>query len=248
MQNRYAGDIGDYSKFILIKRLFKNQSIGLVWFLYPNETHNSDGLHINYQNYKLSDKELTSILQNIGISKQRSVYKMQKKLTKYFNDQKIKYFDEFIENNFHYTQREKLRKRWIEKAIKCIKNCNVVFLDPDNGIEVKSIKKTNKKSGKYVFFDEIEKFLKACEILVIYQHFPRIKHDIFIKNMFKTIRQKINGNYQIYALKFKPVSPRVYFILVKKEARNIFENNLKTFLNSHFSSEFELKAEDEYQK
>jgi len=66
MQNRYSGDIGDYSKFVLLKKLFGNEKIGLVWYLYPDETHNNDGLHKDYYKYenKLSDKELIQILEN----------------------------------------------------------------------------------------------------------------------------------------------------------------------------------------
>ena len=45
MQNRYSGDIGDYSKFVLLRKLFAADShrIGLVWYLYPDESHTNDG-------------------------------------------------------------------------------------------------------------------------------------------------------------------------------------------------------------
>ena len=41
MQNRYAGDIGDYSKLGLLRALhLAGFSIGLNWYLTPDETHN----------------------------------------------------------------------------------------------------------------------------------------------------------------------------------------------------------------
>ena len=45
MQNRYSGDIGDYSKFVLLRKLFAADShrIGLVCYLYPDESHTNDG-------------------------------------------------------------------------------------------------------------------------------------------------------------------------------------------------------------
>ena len=46
MQNRYTGDIGDFSKLGLLRALSNaGLSIGLNWYLTPNETHNEDGKH-----------------------------------------------------------------------------------------------------------------------------------------------------------------------------------------------------------
>lgn len=49
MQNRYTGDIGDFSKLGLL-RVLSNAGfrIGLNSHLTPNETHNDDGKHIKY--------------------------------------------------------------------------------------------------------------------------------------------------------------------------------------------------------
>ncbi|MBR3160173.1 MAG: hypothetical protein IKF14_13900 [Atopobiaceae bacterium] len=46
MQNRYTGDIGDFSKLGLLQVLHAaGLSIGLNWYLTPDETHNNDGCH-----------------------------------------------------------------------------------------------------------------------------------------------------------------------------------------------------------
>ncbi len=47
MQNRYTGDIGDFSKLGLLRVLHAARlSIGLNWYLTPDETHNNDGGHV----------------------------------------------------------------------------------------------------------------------------------------------------------------------------------------------------------
>lgn len=47
MQNRYAGDIGDFIKFALLRALSPDHNLGVAWYLYPDEGHNSDGKHID---------------------------------------------------------------------------------------------------------------------------------------------------------------------------------------------------------
>lgn len=56
LQNRYVGDVGDFGKYHLLKVLSQGQgtgegvslSLGVVWYLVPDESHNADGKHIRY--------------------------------------------------------------------------------------------------------------------------------------------------------------------------------------------------------
>ena len=48
MQNRYTGDIGDFGKLGLLRVLQDaGFSIGVNWYLTPDENHNQDGKHTN---------------------------------------------------------------------------------------------------------------------------------------------------------------------------------------------------------
>ena len=62
MQNRYTGDIGDFSKLGLLRALRNaGLSIGLNWYLTPDETHNSNGRHVScldQDEYRKCDEEL----------------------------------------------------------------------------------------------------------------------------------------------------------------------------------------------
>ena len=49
MQNRYAGDVGDFIKLGLIRHLAAaDLSFGVNWYLTPDEAHNADGKHVAY--------------------------------------------------------------------------------------------------------------------------------------------------------------------------------------------------------
>jgi hypothetical protein len=53
VQDRYAGDLGDYLKFGLLRWLAPpgapaSPRLGVVWYRTADETHNGDGKHIAY--------------------------------------------------------------------------------------------------------------------------------------------------------------------------------------------------------
>jgi len=54
MQDRYAGDLGDFLKLGLLRWLVAPSfdapphRLGVVWYLAPNESHNADGKHVAY--------------------------------------------------------------------------------------------------------------------------------------------------------------------------------------------------------
>lgn len=49
MQDRYAGDVGDFIKLGLIRHLAAaDLAFGVNWYLTPDEAHNADGKHVAY--------------------------------------------------------------------------------------------------------------------------------------------------------------------------------------------------------
>ena len=47
------------------------------------------------------------------------------------------------------------RRKWRDRVLAATKAADVVFFDPDNGIETPSISEAHPKSGKYVFWDDL---------------------------------------------------------------------------------------------
>ena len=54
VQDRYAGDLGDFLKFGLLRRLATSEGagrplrLGVVWYRTADESHNADGKHVQY--------------------------------------------------------------------------------------------------------------------------------------------------------------------------------------------------------
>jgi len=50
MQDRYTGDIGDFAKYGLLRYILDRADVtlGINWYLVPDEAHNRDGRHNRY--------------------------------------------------------------------------------------------------------------------------------------------------------------------------------------------------------
>ncbi len=216
MQDRYAGDIGDFGKFQLLRLLFKHTSYKLtqLWFKYPDESHNSDGLHINYFD---KVKRFDSILEEklLNISQNNRSIKALEEAELLIN---ISYFSKEIPFSLED------RKEWFTEAMNTTLKSDFILTDSDNGIATKFNKKLqdielmdyslyNKrvKQGKYIFLDEIDALYDFKASLIIYHHLNRtMAHDKQITILLENLNSKYKN---VIAIKHKPYSPRVYFIL-----------------------------------
>lgn len=81
VQNRYAGDIGDYLKLAILRALSRGYRLGIAWWLYPDESHNGDGRHIGYLSdpgrWRHFDPDLFDALAAIVASCQRDVQALE---------------------------------------------------------------------------------------------------------------------------------------------------------------------------
>ena len=67
------------------------------------------------------------------------------------------------------------RSKWLEDCFRRTEPSELVFFDPDNGIEVRSVPKHNIKAGKYIYWNELVGFWDRGQALLIYHHLNRTK-------------------------------------------------------------------------
>jgi hypothetical protein len=71
---------------------------------------------------------------------------------------------------------------------------DLVFFDPDNGLEVKAVPIGRKRSNKYVFEGEIGDHYRAGRSVLIYQHFPRhVTREACIGNAANRLATRLPG-------------------------------------------------------
>jgi len=257
MQDRYAGDVGDFGKFSLLKFLFSREGyqLGVVWYLFPDESTNADGKHTDYVTktpFLACDEHLCKKLSSI-VSTERSVRslaqgKLLKKDTVYFSEQLDFHLSHPTQSKADKTFRESHRENWLRRAVATMASCNVVFLDPDNGLEIDSCKKRSQlKAGKYTYYSEVTALARGKLVCVIYHHLNRHKnhgpHEFQIQYRTQELRRRVAPDGAIFALRYRPYSPRAYFLLTSKRAESTIRTKVKDFMRGpcgvHWDNYFE---------
>lgn len=175
MQNRYVADVGDFGKYGLLRNIAKiNLIIGINWYLTPDESGNEDGKHISYlqkDDYRKCDNDLHNSLNEIILRNQRNIESIKK-----FNilpDATI-FYNEILD--FHketnWANKMDLRRSWHLKVLEKLSSSNIVFLDPDNGLQVKSTSLTSEKGNKYIGFNRL--------LVLIKNSFKRLSLNLYI--------------------------------------------------------------------
>lgn len=234
MQNRYAGDIGDFGKLGLLRVLRSSgMSIGVNWYLVPNETHNSDGSIVDYLKYRQCDESLWQGLREIIDSGDRSVDSLE--------DEGIlqaTFFSECLDfRGVKKRDRISLREEWFQRSLFSMAGSDLVFVDPDNGLIVPS-KVGTTKENKYVTPEELTAYYAQGSSLVYYQHKARYKDPFYVQQLKSLVCDARFPEATGIALKFVRSQVRYFLFLVqprhKETVEKAIENMLETAWNDCF--------------
>ncbi|MBB5049383.1 hypothetical protein HNR60_004160 [Rhodopseudomonas rhenobacensis] len=146
--------------------------------MYTDEDHNADGRHISYLRDPVLaqlDPELHAGLARIVEKGRRSVRaiaasKLLPANTTFFP---ASISDKAEDAKLVRSERARHRAVWLKKALTTARGHELVFLDPDNGIETISVHQHSPKSGKYAYWNELEAFWAQGHSLIVYHHLNR---------------------------------------------------------------------------
>ena len=161
MQNRYVGDIGDYLKLGILRALSPGCHLGVAWWLFPDESHNGDGRHINYlsrpDQWRDFDPELFDTLREIVSSGRRHVRDLEAANIL----PGTMFASEFIPGGGPIVQRQQSRRDWLEGIQRKLEPTDLLFLDPDNGLEPTGFRPTAAKSGKRIMISGVRELART---------------------------------------------------------------------------------------
>lgn len=218
MKHQYFGDISDYRKYCVLKNFVKVGGLKplVCWLLTPDDAR-TDGNNNSYLHapdvWKKHDPDIFDFLHK------RVVKENIKHLSTIEESgllPGVSFFSEVLLDDA--MEREAYFKGLHATAVPH----DLVFLDPDNGIETKSVRKGRKNSSKYIYLDEIGELWNAGNSLLIYQHFPRVERIKYMTNQLNRLGE-VAPAPKMYAVK---TSYMAYFALANEETAEKIKSSL----------------------
>jgi hypothetical protein len=200
LKNQYVGDINDYFKYGLLRALLSaHLSVGVCWMLTPDDER-PDGAKLQYLSkpvlWRDRDPELFDNLRRLVRSPEnRRVEWVQEEVLP-----DARYFSELVPRIG--------RSQWLSRALDSLRGSDVVFFDPDNGMEVPSTPVSRSRSSKYLYRDEIAAASAQDTSVLVFQHFARARRDLYIERVARKFGDWVPDS-SIIALS----SPNVLFLL-----------------------------------
>lgn len=212
MQNRYAGDIGDYVKLSILRRLGAKRRLGVLWWLYPDENHNADGKHTTYlqkpEAWRSRDPELFDALKAIVTAEQRNIAALEAANVL----PGAAFHSDVIPVVASTAERRTNRAAWFSDGLSRVKDCDLVFLDPDNGLETSNFDPGHAKAGKSVALSELKVLQRPGRTIIVYHHQTRMPggHHFELAHWAKRLGE---AGFQVDALRASAYSARAFFLL-----------------------------------
>ena len=250
MQDRYFGDIGDFAKYGLLRAVASGEPplrLAVLWYLVPNRRHNKDGRHIDYLKqtqenhvrFRSCDPELWDELHALVDAGVRRVSAVAEHpvlpSTTVYHDAALDY------STISIGERPSHRERWLEGAVTSAAKADVVFLDPDNGLEVDSAGPCDALGPKYTFYRDLTE-PPPGKSLVIYQHATREgSFEEQLERRMDDLRDLLGlPPANLLAMRWRRISPRAFILAAADAHRTELQKRLAAMLAGPWARHFEL--------
>lgn len=255
MQNRYAGDLGDYLKFGLLRCLCAPKPnsaalrLGVVWYLVPDESHNADGKHTAYLDsghasaleLRRADPELYDQLASVVAAGVRSVAALERAGVLPANTATYSTALQFRDLPITArSARSKRREDWLSASLLATVGCDVVFVDPDNGVRPTDhpSPRHRNKAEKHAYLDEIAAFTDRGQSVIAYQHADRSAPVDVQARLRLNDLALATGKEPLAAVRASRGSTRLYLISADQSHDDRLDTNLRDLSRGPWSREF----------
>ncbi len=240
------GDVGDFGKYALLKQLSTDDrgaaifKLGVVWYLVPNDGGN-DGKHTRYlDRSKSRNRRFRECAPGIYDALDTIVNVRRHRHVAEIREAGILPGAVFFEHALSFDQipsfqrevRQKHRSNWIAAAVESTKHCELIFVDPDNGLQC-GVRRHEAKGPKYVFYDELTPYLDRDQSLVVYHHLGHhASHDEQIIQKRSELRENLQFAGSVISLRYRRGTSRAFFIVPSPRHRDRIEKRVRDILAS----------------
>jgi hypothetical protein len=214
MKNQFFGDINDYMKYGLLRILSggKRASAAVCWMLTP-DTGGGDGKRTGYlrkpSDWNHFDHNLFYALQQaVIIYDDRNVTRAEDPAI--LDPKVFAFYKETLKDDIDQ------RRDYFKKFLSLAGGRDLVFFDPDNGLEVKSTPRGRKDSSKFLYFEELSKTFSMGHSVLVFQFFMMRKAEDVISEKTSQIFSCLDVN-EIATFKTDSV---IYFLVPQPKHSN----------------------------
>lgn len=195
MRHNYVGDEGDYAKLALLRALQGDDRLGVNWYLTVHEEGEGapgagDGNKLSH----LTDDDWLWLDKALLVDMRRSLRRWLA------GDRHIEHLEELLPDATFFgdelptgelkgAERRAARDAWHHRALAALADTDLVFVDPDNGFEVKSRGPGSKWRCKYATYAEVSDYLARGQAVVAYQHKPRLTWEKAVAKVRAELRE-----------------------------------------------------------
>ncbi len=201
MQDRYAGDVGDFGKFAVLRAIAANRKLGVCWYRCSGAGEaNNDGRHVDYlrrpERYRALDPVAFDAMAKV-VASRRSLRALEEAAL-------------LPGAKYHGTEipiDRAGRSDWFRRLHATVDDCDLVFTDADNGFEWSQL------TPKCVGRDEARALRKRGRALLMYHHQTRRRGGAsadfkwFASWLFDVGARTVEG------VRLRPYSSRFYLLV-----------------------------------
>ena len=175
MKNQYFGDANDYRKYGLLRCIAEATGlpIGILWML-TDDDGRSDG---EFRRYLSAPRQWRHHDEHL--------YKALAQLLEEGVARDVDHAERWglVPGATYclgvFTDESDWRTKSFAAAMANLGSCPLLFLDPDDGVEVRSVPYGRRGSSKYVYWREMEMLFERGHSLLVYQHYGRVERSAF---------------------------------------------------------------------
>jgi hypothetical protein len=204
MKNQYFGDINDYRKYGLLRCLgAAGLKIGVCWLLTPDDRKGNGELRTYLTKPELwrhYDPQLYDGLQRLS---DPEVSRTVRHAEEWRLVPGARYFTHQLPDEVE------ARDAYFTTAYATLEGKDLIFFDPDVGLEVPSTRRGARGSAAYLYWCELTEAFGRGHSVLFYQHYPHVNRSRFVP----FLAHRLSGELGLpYVSAF--VTPYVVFFLV----------------------------------
>lgn len=216
MQDFYIGDIGDYGKYGLLRAVTAaGFRLGVNWYrvVPKGPGKQDDGKYTQYlekpEDYRSYDPALFDCLAEL-VPHRRTIEALEKSGL-------------FPALFFSEPLTRAGRLQWHQRALEYTVGANLVFLDPDNGLETANMHRRHSAKEKHTTWQEVKDYYDRGQSVILYQHRPQMtKKAACIQGVLDFQNNFLKADH-VLLLEYPRYTNRYYFFFAHQVHRAALE-------------------------